>query len=71
MDNDKVTLSVKCCQCGTIHKVRVNLDDLEEWRNGDKLAQEAFPYLSAEKRELLISRICPDCWNNIFGQEDY
>ena len=71
MDNDKVTLSIPCVQCGVTHKVRVNLDDLEEWRNGDKLAQEAFPYLSAEKRELLISRICPDCWNNIFGQEDY
>ena len=71
MDNDKVVLVIPCVQCGVTHKVRVNLDDLEAWRNGDKLAQEAFPYLSPEKRELLISRICPDCWNSIFGQEDY
>lgn len=68
MNNDKITLSVPCVQCGAVHKLRVHLDDYESWKNGEKLVQEAFPYLSADKRELLISGICPECWDRMFGQ---
>ena len=70
MAQDKVTLSIPCCQCGVVHKLRVGLDDLQAWQSGEKLVQEAFPYLSADKRELLLTRICPDCWNMMFGQEE-
>lgn len=71
MDKDKITLSIKCCNCGCIHKVRVWPDDLYAWQSGEKLIQDAFPYLSVEKRELMLSRICPDCLKLMFGQEDY
>lgn len=70
MGQDKVTVSIPCRQCGVVHKVRVGLDDLEAWQSGENLVQEAFPYLSAEQRELLLTRICSDCWNNMFGQPE-
>jgi len=37
------------------------------WLHGDKLAQDAFPFLSHTEREFLISGITPDEWNELFG----
>lgn len=68
MDNEKITLKIKCRCCGKEHPVRLYLNDLEAWQNGDKLVQEAFPYLSPSKRELLLTRTCPECWDNMFGR---
>lgn len=31
---------------------------------------QAFPYLNADQREILISGTHPECWNAIFGDED-
>lgn len=65
--SDKVTIKVTCPKCGKIYKVRVYPEDWEDYQNG-KLVQDAFPYLSADERELLISKICPDCWDKLFGR---
>lgn len=67
-NNEKMNIQVPCVNCGKIHNVRVYYNDWVAWRNGEKLVQEAFPYLTPEKRELLISRICPKCWDEMFGQ---
>jgi len=58
-----------CPFCGKAHEIEVNEIDYLDWQDG-MLAQEAFPYLSADEREMLISGICPDCWNGMFGQEE-
>ena len=34
------------------------------------LIQDAFPELSKEDRERLITGICPKCWKELFGDED-
>lgn len=60
------TITYVCPRCGAISTVSPNLQDLEDWENG-KLAQDAFPYLSAEEREILISGLCFDCQKKIFG----
>lgn len=70
MDQDKINLQVTCRHCGTTHNIRVGLDDLHAWQRGEKMVQDAFPYLSADKREILISRICPRCWDELFSQYD-
>lgn len=64
-----ITLTCACPFCGGSHEVLVYEADYYNWING-QLAQEAFPYLSAEEREMLISGICPDCWNWMFGKEE-
>ena len=43
--------------------------DYLDWSEGE-LVQIAFPYLSAEERETLISGICPKCWDETFGEDD-
>lgn len=55
------------CRCFT--DVCLNIEDYNRQKNGE-LIQNAMPYLNAEEREMLISGICPSCWNNMFNEED-
>ncbi len=63
-----LTLITVCPFCGKETEIRVNMVDYWEWCNEGKLAQDAFPYLTADEREALISGICPDCWEGMFGE---
>jgi len=63
------TIETICPFCGKRHTVQVHPADYHAWEDGT-LVQEAFPYLSASERELLISGICPTCWDNMFGEEE-
>jgi len=60
------TVITVCPFCGKAHEILVNEDDYLDWQDG-KMAQDAFPYLSANDREMLISGICPKCWDEMFG----
>lgn len=65
----EICVVTRCPFCGRGNEVEVNEEDYWDWEDG-VLAQNAFPYLSAEEREMLISGICPQCWSNSFGEED-
>lgn len=65
----EVTVITTCPFCGHVNEVAVNEMDYLDWQDGE-LAQNAFPYLSADEREILISGICPTCWNGMFEGED-
>ncbi len=67
--SNTVEILRSCPICGENHAVVVNVDDYINWKHGE-LAQDAFPYLSADEREILISGICPNCWDSMFGGED-
>jgi len=62
---DKKTVYVTCPFCGDTTKVVVDADGYREWENGE-LVQVALPNLSADDREVLISGICPPCWDKQF-----
>lgn len=64
--NDFITLEVHCPFCGTISHVVVFASSYEEYQAG-ATAQEAFPYLSASDREIIISGICRKCQLDVFG----
>ena len=64
-----ITVVTACPFCGHANEVQVNEMDYYDWQDGE-LAQNAFPYLSANEREVLISGICPTCWNKMFGGDD-
>ena len=59
-----------CPFCGHAHEIEVNEADYDDWKDGILLAQDAFPYLSADERETLISGICGECWDNLFGMPE-
>lgn len=64
-----LTVEVICPFCGAISCVDVHEDDYHSWVGGMSV-QNAFPYLSATKRELLVSGMCPNCQDDVFGSED-
>lgn len=66
----KITIETVCPFCGHVNEVVVENSDFIDWQVNGYLAQDAFPYLTAEEREMLISGICKDCWYNAFHEEE-
>ena len=64
-----ITITNRCPFCGQTHEVEVDYRSFINWQCGE-LAQNAFPHLTAEEREQLISGICPDCQRDIFGGDE-
>ena len=62
-------LSGHCPICKTDWSLEVSTESLEAYHNGI-LAQNAFPYLTAAQRELIISGTCDTCFNDIFKDDD-
>lgn len=84
-ENKKDYMVITVCPiCKHINLTFVNAEDYWSWQEGE-LVQNAFPYLSANDREALISGICPKCWdemvfadsmdyndeNESYGEEDW
>ena len=64
-----LNINVSCRHCGVRAQIQANSHDIQNWQDGE-LIQNAMPYLSADERELLISRTCPNCWSEMFPSED-
>ena len=66
-----VNLQVTCCICNKVHTLKVTQESAIEYLSPNRgLIQNIFPYLKPEERELLISNVCPVCWNDLFPPED-
>ena len=66
MSTRDYSLYAHCRICGENKELKVNQVDYASWQSGT-LIQRAFPYLSADDRELLISQTCGSCWDKMFG----
>ena len=60
----------QCPFCNIYSDISIDLIDLISWEVDGLPAQDAFPYLSDDDREMVISGICPDCWYSIYGEAD-
>lgn len=58
-----------CPFCHRVDCIEVNGSDFYKWSHGMR-AQKAFPYLSDNEREMIISGICPTCWDETFKDEE-
>jgi RNase P subunit RPR2 len=65
--DNSMDLVVTCHNCGDTHCVNVNAEKYFQWKEGGVLIQNAFPDMSADNRELLISMTCGKCWDEMFG----
>ena len=63
-------VSVVCPLCHSMSTIKVVDKDYEDWKNG-KLAQHAFPYLTIEEREALITHICFTCQDKLYDNQEY
>jgi hypothetical protein len=57
-------IGVSCRWCAKKHEIIVKTKDFAAYQAG-QLAQRAFPYLSADQREMLITRTCGECWHTM------
>ena len=69
INHKEVCVFTTCPFCGRENEVEVNHMDYLDWQNGE-LAQDAFPYLSANEREMLISGCCPRCRDKMFWRDE-
>ena len=58
-----------CRVCNQRSKVLVDPDSLAEWRRG-QYVQIAFPDMTPEQRELLVSGTHASCWRDLFGDDE-
>lgn len=61
-------VEVECIMCHTKHTILVPTAGYTKWAKGQAKIQDALPGLSADERELLMSNICPVCWDKAFGE---
>ena len=58
-----------CPYCERIQKVAVPESGFKAWKSGTRI-QDALPGLTADEREILLSGVCPKCWDEVFGEVD-
>jgi len=65
-------IEVKCRHCLQVTKITVDTVRYVAWKRkiSGALIQDILPDVSRDHREMLMSKICPDCWNSIFGEEE-
>ena len=68
-ENMNTTLNVNCMHCDTREQIKVNYADFRAWKNGT-LIQNAMPYLDADQRELVQSKICGRCYDEITNPQN-
>ena len=56
-----IKIETMCPFCGKKQIVTVKSEDYDKWENGE-LIQRAFPYLTPNERETLITGICDNCF---------
>ena len=51
-------------------EINVSQHDLDAWKKSGQHVQHAFPYLSADDREFLLTGITPEEWAGVFPEGD-
>lgn len=64
-----ISVKTTCPICYIDTYIQVDAEEYSRWLNGE-LIQRAMPNLTDDEREMLISGICPWCWDDMFGDED-
>jgi hypothetical protein len=61
-------IRTECPNCNKEFLVLVKEADIHKFIEGTKI-QFAFPYLSSNDREKILTGICDKCWSNMFKEE--
>ena len=66
-----VRINCICARCGKLKILDVSAEAFRKYKQGFAV-QHAFPELSEDDREWLVSKVCPDCWDTLtkFPEDD-
>jgi hypothetical protein len=67
-DNEWVTIEVTDI-FNNPHLMDVKMIDMAAYEDGAYI-QDAFPYLTASQRELMLTGLTDDVWDEVFGDEE-
>ena len=59
-----VKVHCQCTRCGKAKILQVSAEGARKYKAGFAV-QYAFPELTDEEREWLVSSVCPDCWEEL------
>lgn len=62
-------LNITCDVCKIEKPVHCTDEHYQRWRDGE-LIQRAMPDVPAGERELLVSGVCGECFDKLFGEEE-
>ena len=65
----KVTIKRTCPHCQKEATVKVSDAGYALWQKGVSI-QKAFPELTPDQREILLTGLHPECWEDIFKEEE-
>jgi hypothetical protein len=65
---DTITFTGPCMVTGKLYSVTVPIIGIRAYNEGEMI-QTAFPSVSVDDREFLISGYSPEGWKKIFGEE--
>lgn len=65
---EAIELKVTCKFCGKTYFIPVFKEEYEAWQKGAHV-QDAFPDMSIDNRELLISGMCGKCFDELFDED--
>ncbi|MBR6908033.1 hypothetical protein IKN40_06165 [bacterium] len=60
----------ECPYCHNKHIFNVTDEQYNKYVNGESYIQTIFPKFTPTEREMLITGICGECWDKIFGSEE-
>lgn len=63
------TVKIRCKNCGETFEIVATKEQLTEWqqpKSERRTPQEIFPEFSTEQRNLLLTRWCANCWEELF-----
>lgn len=63
-------MKINCALCDYPQYLPVSAEQVARWRSSGDYVQVAFPDLSANQREMLVSGTCGVCWDKMFPPED-
>lgn len=64
-----IDVEVRCPICGKSYIITVPYEGFRNWQDGGRI-QRCLPTLSNEDRESLMTGICGDCWDKLYGEDD-
>ena len=70
MEKSVCIVKLTCRECGNTFEFPVFVDDLEKYTERKEGIQYALPYVSSDYRDLMISGICPVCWDKILEADE-
>jgi hypothetical protein len=69
MDSKNIKIQKACPFCGTLSEVVIPTEGYGKWVRGEVI-QKAMPTVPATSREFLMTGMCRDCQDKIFGGDE-